>query len=73
MSLLEEWDAGSSFQEPAQGFTLDDEGLAVPSDPLPLASPADHSIFGLHTIDRQLSRYNQRCEVLNPENLIEHS
>ncbi|DBA75172.1 hypothetical protein WJX77_011350 [Trebouxia sp. C0004] len=56
MSLLEDWEAGSSFHEPAQGFTIDEDGLGVSNDPLPPAPSVDRSIFSLHTTERQLSR-----------------
>ena len=56
MSLLEDWEAGGSFPEPVQGFTIDEEGLAVSSDPLPPSPSPDQSIFGLHVLERQLSR-----------------
>ena len=66
MSLLEDWEAGSSFHEPAQGFIIDEEGLAVSNDPLPPAPTVDQSIFGLHTTERQLSRCSgAHAEVLS--------
>lgn len=60
MSLLEDWEAGSSYHEPVQGFTTDDDGLAVTSDPIPPSPSMSQSIFGLQVTDRQLSR----CVVL---------
>ena len=67
MSLLEDWEAGSSFHEPTQGFNIDEEGVAVSNDPLPPAPSLDQSIFGLHTTERQLSRYSgAHAEVLIP-------
>ena len=56
MSLLEDWDAGTSHQDPAQGFTIVDDGLTGTSDPVPASPLADQSVFGLQVLERQLSR-----------------
>lgn len=54
MSLLEEWDSGSGFQDPGQGFTVVDDGLGLV--PEPPSSSVDRSIFGLQVAERQVSR-----------------
>ncbi|KAL3143378.1 hypothetical protein ABBQ38_002206 [Trebouxia sp. C0009 RCD-2024] len=54
MSLLEEWDAGSGYQDPGQAFTVVDDGLGLV--PEPSFSSVDRSIFGLQVAERQTSR-----------------
>ena len=56
MSLLEDWDTGTGYQDPGQGFTLVDDGLGLSSEALPPSPSADRSIFGLQVAERQISR-----------------
>ena len=56
MSLLEDWEAGSGYQDSGQGFTLVDDGLGFSPEALPASPSVDGSIFGLQVAERQISR-----------------
>lgn len=56
MSLLEDWEAGSGYQDPGQGFTLVDDGLGLSPEALSPSQSVDKSIFGLQVAERQISK-----------------
>lgn len=54
MSLLEEWDAGTVYQEPTR--TDEDSLLGLSKEAIPRPSLSSESIFGIQTVERQITR-----------------
>ena len=63
MSLLEEWEAGTVYHEPAH---TDDSSLqGRNTEPLAQPSLSSESIFGIQTIERQIARWRLLLYVLS--------
>ena len=60
MSLLEDWDAGSGYHDPVQGFTVEDDGLGLLPETQPSSPSVDRPIFGLQVAEHQIARYNRQ-------------